>query len=56
MAMPAGIQRKTKDNSKKKYREHDEWMVANKLGRPAQQFNAEANTWAKVMEPRKVSD
>jgi hypothetical protein len=56
MTMPAGITRKTKNNSNKKFREHDEWMKGKKLGRPAQQFNAETNTWAKVMEPRKVSD
>jgi hypothetical protein len=30
---PAGVIAKTKDNSKKKYREHDEWLVAKKIGR-----------------------
>jgi hypothetical protein len=37
MAKPAGLLSKLKDNSKKKYREHDEWMTAKKLGRPKQQ-------------------
>lgn len=36
MTMPAGIQKKTKDNSGKKYREHEEWQVGKKLGRPKQ--------------------
>jgi hypothetical protein len=49
MAMPAGIQKKTKDNSKKKYREHDEWMEGKKLGRPKQVFNPETKTWSKVV-------
>jgi hypothetical protein len=49
MAMPAGIQKKTKDNSKKKYREHDEWMEGKKLGRPKQVFNTETKTWSKVV-------
>jgi hypothetical protein len=48
MAMPAGIQRKTKDNSKKKYREHAEWEQGKRLGRPKQQFNPETKTWSKV--------
>jgi hypothetical protein len=38
MTMPAGIQKKTKDNSNKKYREHDEWMQGKKLGRPKQRW------------------
>ena len=54
MARPVGLAAKKKDNSKKKYREREEWQKAKKLGRPAQQFNAETNTWGKVMEPRKV--
>ena len=36
MTMPAGIQKKTKDNSGKKYREHEAWQVGKKLGRPKQ--------------------
>jgi hypothetical protein len=56
MARPVGVTQKTKDNSRKKFREHDEWMEAKKLGRPAQQFNAETNTWAKIMLPKKVTD
>jgi hypothetical protein len=38
VAKPVGIVVKTKDNSKKKYREHDEWMRGKKLGRPKQVF------------------
>jgi hypothetical protein len=48
MAMPAGIQRKTKDNSKKKFREHEEWVKGKRIGRPKQVFNAETKTWEKV--------
>ena len=49
MTMPAGIQKKTKDNSGKKYREHEEWMEGKKLGRPKQVFNPETKTWSKVV-------
>ena len=49
MTMPAGIQKKTKDNSGKKYREHEEWQVGKKLGRPKQVFNPETKTWRKVV-------
>jgi hypothetical protein len=56
MARPAGLATKTKDNSRKKFREHDEWMEGKRIGRPAQQFNAELNTWAKIMLPKKVMD
>lgn len=56
MAMPAGVQRKTKDNSRKKFREHEEWSKGKKIGRPAQQFNAETNSFSKVMEPKKVTE
>ena len=55
MAKPAGVTAKTKDNSKKKFRENEEWMLGKKLGRPSQQFHPVSNTWAKVMLPRKVS-
>jgi hypothetical protein len=48
MAMPAGVTKKTKDNSKKKYRENAEWMKGKKLGRPKQVFNPETKTWNKV--------
>ena len=54
MTMPAGITRKTKNNSNKKFRENEDWSKGKKLGRPAQQFNSQSNTWSKVLEPRKV--
>lgn len=56
MARPAGLTTKLKNNDNKHPRIHDEWMEAKKLGRPAQQFNAELNTWAKIMLPKKVMD
>ena len=43
MARPVGVTVKTKDNSRKKFREREQWLIAKKLGRPAQQFNAETN-------------
>jgi hypothetical protein len=52
---PVGLTLKRKDNDHKKYRENAEWQAGKKLGRPAQQFNAETNTWGKVLEPRKVT-
>lgn len=36
MAKPAGLLSKLKDNSKKLYRNHEEWMAGKKLGRPKQ--------------------
>ena len=36
MARPVGLAAKKKDNSKKKYREREEWQKAKKLGRPKQ--------------------
>lgn len=54
MSMPAGVSKKTKDNSRKKYREHQEWMEGKKLGRPHQQWVN--GHWAKIMPPRKVED
>lgn len=54
MAKPVGLATKTKDNSRKKFRENEEWRKGKKLGRPAQQFNSQSNTWSKVLEPRKV--
>jgi hypothetical protein len=55
MARPAGLMLKRKNNDHKHSRIHDEWQAGKKLGRPAQQFNAETNTWGKVSEPRKVT-
>jgi hypothetical protein len=55
MARPAGVTAKTKDNSKKLHRNREEWQKAKKLGRPAQQFNAETNSFSKIMEPKKVT-
>jgi hypothetical protein len=48
MAVPVGITKKHKDNSKKLYRSRAEWMVAKKLGRPKQKFNERTNEWEKV--------
>ena len=56
MARPTGLQSKLKDNSKRNYRAREEWKQGKKLGRPHQQFNAELNTWAKIMLPTKVAD
>jgi hypothetical protein len=56
MAMPMGIVKKTKNNDNKLYREHAEWLVGKKIGRPHQQFNAETNTWGKIMPPKKVTE
>ena len=56
MARPTGLATKTKDNSKKKYRENQEWKQGKKLGRPHQQFNAETNTWGKIVLPKKVTE
>ena len=36
MAKPVGVVTKTKDNSRKKFREHEDWMKGKKLGRPKQ--------------------
>ena len=55
MSKPAGVIAKTKDNSRKKYQEQDEWTQAKKIGRPAQQWNSATNTWSKIMEPKKVT-
>ena len=46
--MPAGITRKTKDNSKKLHRNREEWMRGKRIGRPKQVFDAETKTWGKV--------
>jgi hypothetical protein len=48
MAMPVGITRKTKDNSRKKYRENQEWQAGKKIVRTKQVFNPETKTWRKV--------
>ena len=55
MAMPVGIQCKTKNNDNKHARAHEEWTKGKKLGRPAQQFHPVSNTFSKIMEPRKVT-
>ena len=45
MAKPAGLQSKLKNNDNKHDRIREEWQKRGKrLGRPAQQFNAETNT------------
>jgi hypothetical protein len=36
MAKPIGLQSKLKDNSKKLYRNNEEWMKGKKIGRPKQ--------------------
>jgi len=38
MSKPAGVLAKTKDNSKKKPYEHEQWMKGKKIGRPRQVF------------------
>jgi hypothetical protein len=48
MTMPAGIVKKTKDNSKKKWRERKAWMVAKKIGRTKQQWSPNGGYWEKV--------
>jgi hypothetical protein len=48
MTMPAGIVKKTKDNSRKKWREHQEWQKGKRLGRPKQVFDEATKTWSKV--------
>jgi hypothetical protein len=55
MAMPAGIVKKTKDNSRKLYRNRAAWMIAKKANRPYQQFNEETKEWSKIMLPTKVT-
>ena len=56
MAKPLGLATRKKDNSKKKFREHEEWQKGKRIGRPAQQFNAQSNTWSKILLPKKVTD
>ena len=56
MAVPTGITKKTKDNSRKLFRTAEEWTKRKKQGRPAQQWNERTNEWAKIAEPRKVTD
>jgi hypothetical protein len=36
MARPIGLSQKKKDNSNKKFREHDEWQADKKIGRARQ--------------------
>jgi len=56
MARPAGVTVKTKDNSKKKHREREEWQKGKRIGRPAQQYNAETKQWGKIAEPKKANN
>lgn len=56
MTAPAGIIKKTKNNSKKSFRAREKWMEGKKLGRPHQQFNEATNTWSKIMVPKKVGE
>ena len=56
MALPTGVVKKTKDNSKKNYRTAEDWNKGKRLGRPAQQFNEQTKTWSKIMLPRKVEN
>jgi len=49
MAKPIGVIAKTKDNSRKKYREHAEWLEGKKIGRPAQQWNERTRQWEKIV-------
>jgi hypothetical protein len=48
MSKPVGIVTKTKDNSRKKFREHEEFNKGKKLGRPKQVFDPETKTWRKL--------
>ena len=52
---PAGVTQKTKDHSKKHPRMAEEWQKGKRIGRPAQQYNAETKQWGKILEPRKVT-
>jgi hypothetical protein len=38
MARPVGVTARVKDNSRKKFKEHDEWMEGKKIGRPKQRW------------------
>lgn len=60
MSAPVGIVKKTKDNSKKLYRNNEEWMKGKKIGRPKQRWVVGPDTfidgtfteghWEKVTE------
>jgi hypothetical protein len=53
---PAGVLKSAlKNNSNKKWREREAWMVAKKAHRPYQQFNEETKQWSKIMLPTKVT-
>ena len=47
MSRPDGIAKKTKDNSRKNYRAHDEWIQGKRLGRPKQRFDERTQEWTK---------
>lgn len=48
MARPDGIQRKTKDNSRKKPYEREQWQKQKRSNRPKQQFDPSTKTWSKI--------
>lgn len=49
MALPVGVTKKTKNNGKKNYRAHDEWMEGKKLGRRKQRWVPDIpGHWEKV--------
>lgn len=55
MSRPAGVTAKTKDNSKKKFREHEEWMVGKKIGRPKQVY-VDTRIGMSIKEVEKLTD
>jgi hypothetical protein len=48
MTKPAGTTKVTKDNSRRKYKEAEQWALGKKLGRPKQVFDPSTKTWSKV--------
>jgi len=48
MAKPEGILRKKKDNSKKNYRNAEDFAKGKKVGRPKQVWIEATNSWEKV--------
>jgi hypothetical protein len=46
MTKPVGMS-KLKDNSRKHYKEHDDWTAGKKIGRKKQEFDKETKTWHK---------
>jgi hypothetical protein len=55
MTIPAGIQRKTKNNAKNE-RANTAWQKSKRENRPYQQYNSRTNTWGKITEPSKVTE